>query len=360
MLSSIGTRRALVPWAIMGICAVVGGLGAGASTPAIVGPFAFTVAMASGVDPVLTALAVCFGNLIGSNNPYNGYGGVINKNLILENGTDPLSAQAMSHQIWLNCSLMCVVIIGVFYLWSMFRNRRKDVGFSNGVKAGASREKVRFTTKQRITLTILLGSCALMVVPGLLNLWIRSDFLQKAAGLLKPQMVMIAAALLCSVLELAPRDEVVQKMPVNSILMITGMYVLIALSAEAGLTKFSAEFLRDRIPVWILPGALTLTAAFLSFFSSTTSTVMPLMYPLVPYLSAATGFAPAVLYSCIFFGGLSADISPFSTGGALTIAGCPDLKIKETLAGKMVIRSFLISLMVAVAAQLGLFSIFVR
>ena len=44
MLAALGGRRFLVPWSIALVCAVVGGLGAGASTPVIVGPFAFTMA----------------------------------------------------------------------------------------------------------------------------------------------------------------------------------------------------------------------------------------------------------------------------------------------------------------------------
>ena len=69
MLALLGGRTPVIPWAIALVCAVVGGLGAGASTPAIIGPFAFSMALSSGIDPVLTAVCIAFGNLIGSNNP---------------------------------------------------------------------------------------------------------------------------------------------------------------------------------------------------------------------------------------------------------------------------------------------------
>ena len=72
----------------MVVCAIVGGLGAGASTPVIVGPFCFVMAVSAGVSPVTTALAIALGNIMGSNNPYNGYGGVIGKNLIMANGIE--------------------------------------------------------------------------------------------------------------------------------------------------------------------------------------------------------------------------------------------------------------------------------
>ncbi|MBQ8917652.1 MAG: hypothetical protein IJ044_02910, partial [Oscillospiraceae bacterium] len=86
LLYALGGNAKLIPIAVALVSAIVGGLGAGASTPAIVGPFAFVMALSAGVDPVLTCIAITFGNLVGSNNPFNGYGGVIGRNLIMDNG----------------------------------------------------------------------------------------------------------------------------------------------------------------------------------------------------------------------------------------------------------------------------------
>ena len=90
LLYAMGGNAKLIPLAIAAVSAIVGGLGAGASTPAIVGPFCFVMALSAGCDPVLTAVAITFGNLLGSNNPFNGYGGLIGKKLILENATGEL------------------------------------------------------------------------------------------------------------------------------------------------------------------------------------------------------------------------------------------------------------------------------
>lgn len=92
------------------------GLGAGASTPAIVGPFAFVMAATAGVNPVLTAITITFGNLVGSNNPYNGYGGSISKNLIIANGVDEVTTMDWSLKIWFNCCIITIIIIVLFYL----------------------------------------------------------------------------------------------------------------------------------------------------------------------------------------------------------------------------------------------------
>lgn len=360
MLAALGGRRFLVPWSIALVCAVVGGLGAGASTPVIVGPFAFTMALSSGVDPVLTAVCIGFGNLVGSNNPYNGYGGVIGKNLMLENGTDPDLVPGMCSEIWFNCTLMVLIVITVFFLYNVWRERRDRragadtaiPGFVPGSRPPA------FNREQKITMAILIAAFIFMVGPELLRLWFPSAFWEMLAGICKPQVIMAAAAFLCSVLRLAPEKEVIRQILVSTVVMIAGVYMLIKVAVEAGLVDRIGELLHGSIPAAIVPGVLVIMAAFLSFFSSSTSTVMPLMYPLVPQLTANMGLDPVVLYTCIFFGGLATAVSPFSTGGALTIAGCPDPKVKEELTTKMIGCALFVPVLVVIAAQLGLFSLF--
>ena len=55
---------------------------------------------------------------------------------------------------------------------------------------------------------------------------------------------------------------------------------------------------------------------------------------------------------------MSSSVSPFSTGGAMTIAGCPDAKVKDQLSTWMIPVAVIIPVAVAVAATLGLFHLF--
>ena len=121
---------------------------------------------------------------------------------------------------------------------------------------------------------------------------------------------------------------------------------------------FISHALANSIPKFLVPAAIVLFAAFLSFFSSSTSTVMPLMYPLVPMLSAELGLNPIMLYTCIFWGGLSTAVSPFSTGGAITIAACPIDEVREGLPNKMIITALVIPVITMILATLGIFNIF--
>ena len=140
--------------------------------------------------------------------------------------------------------------------------------------------------------------------------------------------------------------------------MIVGVYSLIKVAAAAGLVEFISGVLAESIPAFLVPAAVIFFAAFLSFFSSSTSTVMPLMYPMVPTLAASLSLNPIMLYTCIFFGGLATACSPFSTGGAVCIAANPYEDQKELLSNKMIVVALVVPVITIVAATLGLFSFF--
>lgn len=348
LLYAMGGNAKLIPIAVALVSAIVGGLGAGASTPAIVGPFAFVMALSAGVDPVLTCIAITFGNLVGSNNPFNGYGGVIGRNLIMDNGVAEDVALQAGIYCWINCAIITVITIAFFYI------ARK------GYKAQSVKveQPPQFNEVQRKTCAIVVAAFVFMVLPPILNTWFPSPFMKALNNFCQPQVIMIIGSILCALLKLGDEKVVIRKMPINTIVMIIGVYTLIKVAAEAGLVDMIANLLTSAIPAWLVPGAIVVFAAFLSFFSSSTSTVMPLMYPLVPALAAATGLNPVALYTCVFFGGLSTSCSPFSTGGAICIAACPDNQVKDELSNKMIFAALVVPVLTFIAAEIGLFNFF--
>ena len=348
MLHMMGGNAKMIPFAIALVSAVVGGLGAGASTPAIVGPFAFVMGLSAGVNPVVLSVAITFGNLLGSNNPYNGYGGVIGKNLIIDNGVDEATALTIGNYSWFNCAIMSAVLIVIFYVaYKGYKAKKVAVA-----------EPPKFSDVQKKTFTILLVAFVFMIVPAVLNTWFKNPVIAKIAAFCQPQVIMIIGAILCSFMKLADDKAVIRKIPINTIVMIVGVYTLIKVATEAGLVDAISGALSSSIPAFLVPAAIVFFAAFLSFFSSSTSTVMPLMYPLVPVLAATLSLNPVMLYSCVFFGGLSTSVSPFSTGGAVCIASCPDNAVKEELSNKMILIALICPLVTMVLVTLGVFSIF--
>lgn len=349
LLFAMGGNAKLIPLAIAAVSAIVGGLGAGASTPAIVGPFAFVMALSAGVNPVLAAVAITFGNLLGSNNPFNGYGGLIGKRLILENGIAEDIANKMAMYCWINTCIICVIVILVYYFACKgFKAQKVDV-----------QEAPKFNDVQKKNFILLLVAFFFMVVPAILAAWVKNPFINTLSAFCQPQVIMIIGAVLCAFMKLGNEKNIIRKIPISTVVMIVGVYTLIKVAAKAGLVDWVSAMLASAIPVWLVPGAIVLFAGFLSFFSSSTSTVMPLMYPMVPALVAAMPtLNPIALYTCIFFGGLSTAGSPFSTGGALCIASCPDNAVKEQLSNKMIVVSLVIPAITIIAAEIGLFNFF--
>ena len=90
-----------------------------------------------------------------------------------------------------------------------------------------------FTPVQKKTMLIISVAFVVMVVPGIMHTWLSSPFWGMLAGICQPQVVMVTAAFLCSVLKLAPEREVVKTIPIHTIIMIAGVYMLIKVSVEA-------------------------------------------------------------------------------------------------------------------------------
>ena len=254
---------------------------------------------------------------------------------------------SISLKLWANMTIIVVVVIVLFYfLYKGYKCKKIDV-----------EKPAAFNSVQKKTFAIIIIAFLLMVVPSILSTWIKAPFLVTLSGFCQPQVIMILGAFACACLNLAPEKKVINKVPIGTIIMIVGVYMLIQVATKAGLINAVSSALANSIPKFFVPGAIVLFAAFLSFFSSSTSTVMPLMYPLVPGLVASLGISPVVLYTCIFFGGLSTAVSPFSTGGALTIAACADNEVREALPNQMIIAALLAPAFTIIWATLGLFGI---
>ena len=122
--------------------------------------------------------------------------------------------------------------------------------------------------------------------------------------------------------DLAPQKEVIARVPWNTILMIAGAGMLIAVAVQAGTIDALSAWIGSNVPTALIPLAFSFVGAFMSFFSSTTGVVAPALFPLIPGLAAATGFNPAALFACTILGAQSSAISPFSSGGSLILGSC--------------------------------------
>ena len=75
--------------------------------------------------------------------------------------------------------------------------------------------------------------------------------------------------------DLAPQKEVIARVPWNTILMIAGAGMLIAVAVQAGTIDALSAWIGSNVPTALIPLAFSFVGAFMSFFSSTTGVVAP-------------------------------------------------------------------------------------
>ena len=135
-------------------------------------------------------------------------------------------------------------------------------------------------------------------------------------------LVGIIFAVIVLLMKLAPQKEAIARVPWNTIIMIVGAGMLIAVAVKAGTIDMLASWIGSNVAVALVPLAFSIVAAFMSFFSSTTGVVAPALFPLIPALAASTELGAESLFACTVLGAQSSAISPFSSGGSLIMASC--------------------------------------
>jgi hypothetical protein len=131
---------------------------------------------------------------------------------------------------------------------------------------------------------------------------------------------------------------VIKNIPWNIIFMICGLGMLISLSAEVGVIDQIAIWIKDTASTTLLPYLVASASAFMSLFSSAMGVVMPTMFPIVPKIAAVGN--EGLLFSLIAIFATLTGYSPFSSGGALVLAGVTDENERRSLFIKLIMLPF--------------------
>lgn len=347
LLYMMGGNAKLIPFVCFAVSCIVAMLGAGGSTNAIVGPFIFAMALEAGINPIITACAIGLGTLMGSDNPFNGQGGIVSIGLLESFGYT--EAFRMQLYCWFNDIIKEVLVLIIIYIvFKGYRNSKITV-----------EKPEAFTPVQKKTMYLIVSSFVLMVVPNFLAMFIKNDVIAIVAKFCQPQCIMILCAIVAPFLKLGNQRDTFKQLPMNTFIMIAGMSFLIGIATEAGLVESISGFLSNSIPTFLVGPMLLILAAFLSFFSSGLTVVCPLLYPLVPGLEASLGLNPVMLISCIYIGAMCSALSPFSTGGSMLVAACADVEVKDYLSKNMIwVSAIVIPAIGVIMAVIGLFGFF--
>lgn len=125
-------------------------------------------------------------------------------------------------------------------------------------------------------------------------------------------------------LKIGTEKEALSSIPWNTLLLISGMGILMNLVVILGGIKILAETLALLMTPRTSASILALTSGVMSLFSSTSGVVMPTMIPTIPVVQESLNLysviPAALLLSAVINGSSPSGLSPVSTGGAFVMA----------------------------------------
>lgn len=348
----------MIFWVFTFLSLLLGVLGSGPAVLVLLAPLGFVIAEQLGMNPFVLAYAVAEGYNIGTMNPWTG-SGVILYGILEEAGVQDFTNVYL--RTYFTFALQILLFCALVWAYFTFIRKEKDCKLQKGMSMESIIDPPQpFTPVQRKTMIIIVLSFSVLFIPNIINTLFTIDSVlwKNFLKLCKPQAVLIIFALAASVMKLADTKQVLAKIPMNSILTIAGICFLIEIAKNAGLLEVvSSAFSGGSFPTFLVPAMFCLVAGVLSFFASGTTVVLPLMFPLVPAISVATGIGVVTLFAAAQIGALITPISPFSTCGAQLVGVAPD-KIRDRLIKQEIIAAIVTLAMGFLLCLTGFCSIF--
>ena len=222
----------MLPYALFAVAVILSVMGAAYFTVlAFLAPITLLICEESKMDKLTGAVAINCGALAGGDFPTAALG-------VIFRGLMDSSYEAAPELEAIDSFVTCLKMFGLAVLFSLIlitifrfalpanRNIGKDVKF----------EKPEvYTTAQKQTLYLMVAMMAVVLVFPLLKLLIPGNAVIKlVAGKIDVGLVAFVFAVIALLMKLAPQKEIIARVPWNTVLMIAGAGMLIAVAVEAG------------------------------------------------------------------------------------------------------------------------------
>jgi di/tricarboxylate transporter len=272
------------------------GPGAVASV-ALLAPLAMPTGIQAGVPNLLSAIMIGTGANAGNMSPVSAVGAMANELLAR------VGLPGNEWKLWATGFLAHLLVAAAAYVLfgglSLIRARRTAV---------LEVEAAPFERRHWITVGVTMTWIAAVVFAGM-----------------HPGLSALAAGTLLILLRVAKEQDAIAGVPLDIILMVTGVTLLISVMEKTGGMDLGISRLPTGIDPSILNGAVALIVGIISTYSSTSGVVLPAFLPIVPRVVAqAGGGDPLAVALSISVGAALVDVSPLSTLGALCVAAVPD------------------------------------
>lgn len=291
------------------------------------------IVVGAGVAGGYTPLSLCYATV---------------KNCLNQAGYEESVIPGMLSKISLNVILAQVIIFALVYL--IFRGWK--VEYPKGMEKPAA-----FTEKQKQTLVLVFGGLAIMViVPLLKSLFPSVAFFKTVNSALEPSLLFTVLLVIALLMKLGDQKKALNFIPWGTIILVCGTGMLVAVAKQAGAIDYLATWLGESLSPLAAKIMVGLISGLMSFFSSTLGVVAPTLIPIIPGLATATGISATALISSIMVGGHFAGVSPFSTGGAMTLAGEDNEEKKNKLFVSLMVLSIASIVLASLLTVVGILS----
>lgn len=296
----------LFPPLLFVISAVLSAIGPGPiSVTALMSVLIVALATETGTHPVKLLPFGALGAFAGGLSPISP-SGIVANSVATESGIGGL-AVPLFWQMALAMSLYSAILYFIFK-W----HKQTDIA-----PAGNAAEPIpAFSWKQWLTLAGIIAVALLSTVFGI-----------------NVGLAAFAASVILTICRAADESAAFKKVPWSTLVMITGVGILISLVTELKGIELLSRALSSLMNKITAPPLLTFLGGVMSWFSSASGVVMPTLIPTVPDITATlSGVQELELTVGICIGAHAAAVSPLSSCGALMLAAYSssgNINIKE-------------------------------
>jgi len=330
-IKAVRGNVALLPIVLFFLAFALSSMGPGQITiSALLAAPAMLLAEEVGISPLLMALVVGNGAQAGAMSPI-APPGIISASILSKMGIT-----GVSMILWMNMLIthVAVSVLAYFLFGGLKLLRLKDTG---------QRETLRNLQVEPFTME------QIYTIIGVAILILGAVFFKLDIGM---GAFMIGAVL--SLVKAVDEGKAIKAMPWGTILMVTGVTVLVQLMSQVGGMDLFASIMARVSTAYTVTMVAGFVSGLVSAYASTTGVILPAFLPLAPNLLAKVGGTDLMaLISSIVVCGFVVDLSPLSTTGAVFIANAGPRADKNRLFRNMLIWGLSMSVIGALVSWLA-------
>jgi di/tricarboxylate transporter len=314
ILYKFGKQSKILPFVAFAVAWLMSGMGAGPyGIIFLLCPILFVICNKINMNKLMIGLAVYFGAVSGGCFPTSSTGAVV-KAIISDAGFAD-SSMSLMFSILIFETLAFLLFFSIMYVF-IFK------GYKANNQNVVIDKPEAYTDAQKKSLTLIAIFILLLLVPYLLAVpFANNSVVQILIKYNDVGFIALLMAVVSSLLKLADEKKALASIPWNTVIMISGVGIIVSVAVEAGTIDMLINAVSATENSQFVPALMSGIASIMSVFSSTTGVVLPTLYPMVKGISDATGLAPGLLFTVIACGSVFTGMSPLSACGAL-IMGC--------------------------------------